>query len=190
MCTLVGRGGEWDWMVPRQPIYAGADETRENAESGSWVREPHPPRRARRGSRSRRVPSTASLRESRLTSTFARRRAHASHRRVMRAATVKAHAHEHRKPDDWFDVRERRHTEVSLFIRFSTGCRRRDEIWRVESKRVCVLRVLHVLHRALRSTFYVLSAMCLFVCATSCAPAETPTFGSLTCPGTPCRRRR
>lgn len=157
-------------MVPRQPIYAGADETRENAESGSWVREPHPPRRARRGSRSRRVPSTASLRESRLTSTFARRRAHASHRRVMRAATVKAHAHEHRKPLMIGSTCVKDGTIIC-----STGRRRRNKIWfwrvetREQSRVYCILR----------STFYVLSAICLCVCATSCAPADPPTFGSL-----------
>ena len=119
--------------------------------SGSWVCEPHPPRRARRGSRSRRVPSTASLRESRLTSTFARRRAQASHRRVMRAATVKAHAHEHRKPDDWFDVRERRHTEVSFQHRLSTT--RRNLARREQTRVYCVYCMYCIELYVLRSTF-------------------------------------
>ena len=120
--------------------------------SGSWVCEPHPPRRARRGSRSRRVPSTASLRESRLTSTFARRRAHASHRRVMRAATVKAHAHEHRKPDDWFDVRERRHTEVSFQHRLSTT--RRNLARREQTRVYCCMYCMYCIEfYVLRSTF-------------------------------------
>ena len=68
--------------------------------------------------------------------------------------------------DDWFDVRdERRHN--NLQHRPSTT---QQNLARREQSRVyCILR----------STFYVLSAICLCVCATSCAPADPPTFGSL-----------
>ena len=161
-------------MVPRQPIYAGADETRENAESGSWVREPHPPRRARRGSRSRRVPSTASLRESRLTSTFARRRAHASHRRVMRAATVKAHAHEHRKPLMIGSTCVKDGTIIC-----STGRRRRDKIWRVSRAIACVL---HPTLYVLRSKRYMSMCVCYVVCTRGPTHLRFPHLPGYTLP--------